>query len=246
MSVRVVFLGSKPIGYQCLQYLIAQKEALDIEIVGVRTRIRKEFGETGNDLAALATAAGIPLLSALDNLPECDLIYSVQHHELLKAQHIRKAGTIAVNLHLAPLPEYRGCNQFSFAIMEDAREFGVTLHEIDTRIDHGAILFESRFSVPENCWVNDLYELTFIAAADLFKKSLADLVQGNYTKTPQAALLGSRSTSLHFREEIGDLKAIDLNEPEDVISRRIRATYMPGFEPPYILVNGQKLLLQKA
>jgi methionyl-tRNA formyltransferase len=246
MSVRVVFLGSKPIGYQCLQYLIAQKEVLDIEVVGVRTRIRKEFGESGNDLGALATAAGIPLLSSLDEIPECDLIYSVQHHELLKAQHIGKAKVMAVNLHLAPLPEYRGCNQFSFAIMEEAREFGVTIHEMDTRIDHGAILFESRFSVPENCWVNDLYELTFVAAVDLFKKSLADLVHGNYTKTPQAALLDRRSTSLHFREEIGDLKAIDLNEPEDVINRRIRATYMPGFEPPYILVNGQKLLLQKA
>ena len=245
MSVRVVFLGSKPIGYQCLQYLIAQKEALDIEIVGLRTRIRKEFGEAGSDLAALANEAGIPLLSSLDVIPECDLIYSVQHHELLKAKHIEKAKTIAVNLHLAPLPEYRGCNQFSFAIMENAREFGVSLHEIDTRIDHGALLFESRFSVPENCWVNDLYELTFVAAIELFKKSLADLVRGKYTKTPQAALLGTRSTSLHFREEIGRLKAIDLDEPEELIHRKIRATYMPGFEPPYIMVNGQKLLLQK-
>lgn len=246
MSVRVVFLGSKPIGYQCLQYLIAQKEALDIEIVGLRTRIRKEFGEAGSDLSALATEAGIPILSSLDAMPECDIIYSVQHHELLRAKHIAKAKRIAVNLHLAPLPEYRGCNQFSFAIMDEAREFGVTLHEIDTRIDHGALLFESRFSVPEHCWVNDLYELTFVAAIDLFKQSLPDLVTGNYTKTPQASLLASRSTSLHYRDEIGDLKAIDLNEPEAVISRRIRATYMPGFEPPFIIVNGQKLSLQKS
>lgn len=245
MSVRIVFLGSKPIGYQCLQYLIAQQEVLDIEVVGLRTRIRKEFGEAGSDLAALAHEAGIPLLSSLDDIPECDLIYSVQHHELLKAPHINKARTIAVNLHLAPLPEYRGCNQFSFAIMEEAREFGATIHEIDTRIDNGAILFESRFSVPENCWVNDLYELTFVAAVDLFKKTLADLVMENYTKTPQATLLGTRSSSLHFREEIGTLKVIDLNESEELIRRKIRATYMPGFEPPYIVVNGQKLLLQK-
>lgn len=245
MSLRVVFLGSKPIGYQCLQYLIAQQQALDVEVVAVRTRMRKEFGEAGSDLATLATEAGIPLLDSLDAMPPCDIIYSVQHHELLRARHISKAGTIAVNLHLAPLPEYRGCNQFSFAIMEDAREFGVTLHEIDTRIDHGAILFESRFSVPLHCWVNELYELTFVAALDLFKATLADVVQGNYTKTPQATLLADRATSLHFRSEISDLKAIDLNESEEMISRRIRATWMPGFEPPYIMINGQKLLLTK-
>lgn len=245
MSVRIVFLGSKPIGYQCLQYLIAQKDALDIELVGLRTRIRKEFGEAGSDLSALAAEAGIPLLSSLDEIPECDIIYSVQHHELLRAKHIRKAKRIAVNLHLAPLPEYRGCNQFSFAIMDEAREFGVTLHEIDTRIDHGDLLFESRFSIPEHCWVNDLYELTFVAAVDLFKQSLPDLVNGNYTKIPQASLLASRPTSLHYRDEISHLKAIDLDEPETVINRRIRATYMPGFEPPFIMVNGQKLTLQK-
>ncbi len=246
MAVRVVFLGSKPVGYQCLHYLIAQQEALDIKIVGLRTHIRKEFGAAGSDLGALAAAAGIPLLTSLDEMPACDIIYSVQHHELLRERHIRQAGRIAVNLHLAPLPEYRGCNQFSFAIMENAREFGVTIHQMDTRIDHGDILFESRFSIPENCWVSDLYELAFIAAVDLFKKSLPDLVAGNYTRIPQAALLDSRSTSLHFREEIGDLKAIDLNEPEELINRRIRATYMPGFAPPYIMVNGQKMLLQKS
>ncbi len=246
MSVRIVFLGSKPIGYQCLQYLIAQQEALDIEVVAVRTRMRKEFGEAGNDLAALATEAGIPLLASLDDIPDCDLIYSVQHHELLKAEHINRAATLAVNLHLAPLPEYRGCNQFSFAIMDEVREFGVTLHQIDTRIDHGAVLFESRFSVPENCWVNELYELTFVAAMDLFKSSLADLVQGRYEKTPQAALLDKRSTSLHFRDEISTLKVISLEEPEALIQKKIRATYMPGFEPPYVLVDGQKFLLVKA
>ncbi|PSK93884.1 formyltransferase family protein [Taibaiella chishuiensis] len=245
MSQRVVFLGSKPIGYQCLQYLIAQQQALDIEVVAVRTRMRKEFGAEGNDLAALATQAGIPLLASLDDIPECDLIYSVQHHELLQARHISRAGTIAVNLHLAPLPEYRGCNQFSFAIMDEVREFGVTLHEIDTRIDHGAILFESRFSVPESCWVNELYELTFVAATELFKSSLPDLMAGRYQKVPQAALLEQRGTSLHFRDEIGDLKAISLDDPEALIDKKIRATYMPGFEPPYIMVNGQKMLLVK-
>lgn len=245
MSQRVVFLGSKPIGYQCLQYLIAQQQALDVEVVAVRTRMRKEFGAEGNDLAALAIQAGIPLLASLEDIPECDLIYSVQHHELLQARHISRAGTIAVNLHLAPLPEYRGCNQFSFAIMDEVREFGVTLHEIDTRIDHGAILFESRFSVPENCWVNELYELTFVAATELFKSSLPDLMAGRYQKVPQAALLAQRGTSLHFRDEIGDLKAISLDDPEALIDKKIRATYMPGFEPPYIMVNGQKMLLVK-
>ncbi len=243
MATKIVFLGSKPIGYQCLQYLLDHKDALNVEVIGLRTRLRTEFGE-GNDLTELASKFNIPLLASLDDMPECDIIYSVQHHELLKAAHIQKASKIAVNLHLAPLPEYRGCNQFSFAIMDEVKEFGVSIHEIDTRIDHGALLFEERFSVPENCWVNDLYELTFRAAIRLFQTSLEDLIQGKYTKIPQSELLKTRTENLHFRNEIQTLKQIDLNQDAKSIEKALRATYMPGFEPPYALLNGKKVHFQ--
>ncbi|KAA5533322.1 hypothetical protein F0919_12300 [Taibaiella lutea] len=240
MATKIVFLGSKPIGYQCLQYLLNHKDVLNIEVIGIRTRLRTEFGD-GNDLAALANEHKIPLIGSLDEIPECDIIYSVQHHELLKTSHIQKAAKIAVNLHLAPLPEYRGCNQFSFAIMDEVKEFGVSIHEMDTRIDHGALLFEERFSVPENCWVNDLYELTFSAAIRLFETSVADLIQGKYEKTPQSELFKTRKEHLHFRNEIQQLKQIDLNRDAGTIEKTIRATYMPGFEPPFALMGDKKV-----
>ncbi len=240
MALRIVFLGSKPIGYQCLQYLLEKREALDIEVVGVRTRLRKEFNGD-SDLAALASQHHVPLLPSLDEIPDCDIIYSVQHHELLQRKHIEKAGNIAVNLHLAPLPEYRGCNQFSFAIMDGATEFGATLHAIDTLIDHGDVLFEQRFSIPDHCWVNELYELTFGAAVTLFRDSLKPLLDGNYNRLSQAELRKERTTSLHFREEINALKQINLSDEAAVIERRIRATYMPGFEPPYTLIGDKKV-----
>ena len=240
MPTRIVFLGSKPIGFHCLRFLLEQKKELDIEIIGLCTRLRKEFnGE--NDLTDLAQKHQIPVLASLNDIPECDIIYSVQHHELLKAAHIQKAKHIAVNLHLAPLPEYRGCNQFSFAIMDEAKEFGATIHQIDTRIDHGDVLFEHRFSIPEHCWVSDLYELTFNAAIKLFHESVSPLIKGDYIKKPQSVLLKKRKESLHFRNEINDLKQIDLSQPAKDIEKAIRATYMPGFEPPYTLISGKKV-----
>lgn len=240
MATKLVFLGSKPIGYKCLQYLLTHKEILDVDVVGIATHLRTEFG-SGSDLKELAREFDVPLISNLDEIPECDIIYSVQHHELLKAAHIAKASKIALNLHLAPLPEYRGCNQFSFAIMDEVKEFGVSIHEMDTRIDHGALLFEERFSVPENCWVNDLYELTFSAGLRLFEASIADLISGNYTKTPQSELLKTRKEHLHFRNEIQQLKQIDLDQDAATIVKTIRATYMPGFEPPFTMMGDKKI-----
>lgn len=237
---RVVFLGSKPIGYECFAWLINKREELNIEITGLLTRIRKEFGD-GHDLAQLAANHHIPVLSDLSLLPECDILYSVQYHQIIRQEHIDKATQAAVNLHMAPLPEYRGSNQFSFAIIENKKEFGTTIHLIDTRIDHGDILFQKRFPIPENCWVGDLYELTFNASVKLFRQTLPHIIAGNYKPVPQASLIHKYGTSLHYRSEMEQIKIIDPAWDAEKQERYIRATSMPGFEPPYYLINGRKV-----
>ena len=244
LPISILFLGSKPIGYQCLQHLISVRETLGLRITGVLTQPRAEFG--GHDLAALAASAGIPVYRSEDELPECDILYSVQHHRILRQKHIDLASRIAVNLHMAPLPEYRGCNQFSFAILDGRKEFGATVHQIDARIDHGDILFEKRFPVPADCWVNDLYELTEAASLELFKESLRRIITGHYTLTPQQTLEATRGTSLHYRSEIAGIKAIDLSWPAEKIARHIRATSMPGFELPYTMVGEKKVYFSQS
>ncbi len=240
LSKSILFLGSKPIGYQCLAHLISVQEELNVEVAGILTQARKEFSGV-NDLATLATAHGIPVFPSLEALPDCDIIYSVQYHEILRQPHIDRARQIALNLHMAPLPEYRGSNQFSFAILEGKAEFGTTIHRIDTRIDHGEILFEKRFPVPPDCWINELYDLTEKASLELFKETLPQIVAGNYKLTPQQSFEDSRGTSLHFRNEMATLKQIDLSWDADKIARHIRATCMPGFEPPYAIVGDRKV-----
>ncbi len=240
---KLIFMGSKPIGYECFAYLLEQKDALNIEICGLLTRARKEFGNA-HDLNLLATEYNVPVLDSLADLPECDIIYSVQYHEILKQEHIDKASQLAVNLHMAPLPEYRGANQFSFAIIEGKTEFGTTLHKIDTGIDSGDILFQKRFPIPSWCWVDDLYKLTYNASIKLFQQTLGHIVNGNYTAVPQQSLVHKYGTSLHYKKEMADIKVIDLGWEQEKIERHIRATAMPGFEPPYCVIGGRRVHLR--
>lgn len=244
LSKKIIFLGSKPIGYECLSYLISQQQALNIEIAGVLTQQRVEFGSRHN-LVTLAKEHHIPVLGGLAEMPECDVLYSVQYHEILKGEHINKARQIAVNLHMAPLPEYRGSNQFSFAIIERKTEFGTTIHKMDTRIDHGDILFQKRFPIPANCWVNDLYKLTYNASLHLFRQTLGHIISGQYQPLAQHLLEHKYGTSLHLRNEMKDLKIIDLNWGDEKIDRYVRATSMPGFEPPYCIIGGEKVYFSK-
>ena len=50
-----------------------------------------------------------------------------------------------------------------------------------------------------------------------------------------------RSTQLHYRNEIQEIKEINLNWDSDKIQRHIRATSMPGFEPPYTILDNKKV-----
>lgn len=244
LTQTIIFLGSKPIGFECLSWLIDQQTTLNINIAGVLTKERPEFGDA-HSLVQLAAKHNIPLIVSPDDMPECDVIYSVQYHQILSAEQISKAKNVAVNLHMAPLPEYRGSNQFSFAILEDKSEFGTTVHVMDTRIDHGDILFQKRFPIPENCWVDDLYKLTYNASLHLFRQTFRHILTGNYKRLPQQMLIPRYGTSLHMRHEMNALKIIDLKWPPDKINKHVRATCMPGFEPPYCIIGGQKVYFSR-
>ena len=236
----VLFLGSKPIGYHCLNYLIQHQDALNIEIIGLLSNDNAAF-DSSLSLKKLAQAYNIPFIAALKEMPVSDFLISVQYHEILKAHDIAKAKTLAINLHMAPLPEYRGCNQFSFAILDDKKEFGTTIHQMDARIDHGDIIAEKRFPIPTNCWVNDLYDLTYKASLTLFQENIANILSNQFSMKPQKDFESERGTSIHYRNEIGDIKRIDLSWDNEKVERHIRATYMPGFEPPYTMIGNEKV-----
>lgn len=239
---KVVFMGAKKVGTLCFEILLKAVRAGKAEIVGVLTRPTEL--DDGISVDELCKENGIPQLDSLNEyltLPDVDITISVQHDEILREPHLQKPSEIPVNLHMAPLPEYRGCNQFAFAILDDADRFGTSIHVMEESIDAGDILFERRFDVPDDCWVEQLYERTVYESADLFEDVLSDLLKGNYTRTPQQELIDERGTTYHYREEIEDIKQIDLSWDAERIQRHVRATAMPGFEQPYTKIAGRKV-----
>ena len=166
---KIVFMGAKAIGFRCLQCLYEQQSALEYEIVGVLTN------ERGKEIKSFCHAYGLPLLKTLDDylsLSKVDIALSVQYDQILRPCHINKAEKIAINLHMAPLPEYRGCNQFSFAIINQDETFGTTLHRLEEGIDSGAVIAEKRFKIPQGIWVKDLVALTEQHSFELFQSEL--------------------------------------------------------------------------
>lgn len=239
---KILFLGSKPIGYKCLDFLLQNAATLQCEVAGVLSNENQRFDNLLS-IRKLTRNYGIPFIEELDailEMKDIDFIISVQYHLILHQKHIDIANQMAINLHMAPLPEYRGCNQFSFAIFNQARTFGTTLHRLESGIDDGAIIAERRFKMENGQEVKPLYDKTFEESVFLFEENIGKILSGNYTLNNQANLIETRGLNTYYRKDISQLKEIDLNDSADVITRKVRATAMPGFEPPFAIVDGKK------
>lgn len=238
MGKTIYYLGAKDLGVRCLEILHQFCVAEGHTILGIFTNPR---GQAIRDYVERHNLKLYGALDELSSLPPADYLISVQYHLILRDYHICKGEQIAINLHMAPLPEYRGCNQFSFAIVNGDLEFGTTIHQIDTGVDSGGIIFERRFPVPEGCFVDDLYKLTYNHSISMFSAALPKLFSGDYVATPQSKFKGKRVSGFHYRNEIDELKQIDLDWSAKRIMRYIRATSMPGFPPPYAKMGDKRI-----
>lgn len=238
--MNIVFMGAKSIGLSCLkmlqEYLYKYSEH---KLVAVLSNDRDE------GITEFAQVHRIKVLKSLDdylNLSDINLLLSVQYHQIFQPHHLDVAD-ININLHMAPLPEYRGCNQFSLAILDKKDYFGTTLHLINEDIDAGDIIFERRFSIPTDIWVSELYELTLHESLKLFSDAIPKMLREEFQPLSQTDRIQTHGSTLCYRHQIEHLKQVDLAWGKDRIERTIRATSMPGFDSPYAWVGGKKIYM---
>jgi methionyl-tRNA formyltransferase len=98
----------------------------------------------------------------------CDLGVSIGGSHIFSQLEIDGARCGIVNLHFAPLPEYRGRYSAGHALRNGERMFGVTLHYVDARIDTGPIIATRPFRIRDGETVDTLRERAFAAGVALF------------------------------------------------------------------------------
>ena len=78
---------------------------------------------------------------------------------ILKNKDISMAKIAAINLHPGS-PKYRGIGCLNYALYNNEKKFGFTIHLISRKIDYGKILFVRYFSINKNNTVVTLLQKT--------------------------------------------------------------------------------------
>ena len=181
-----------------------------------------------------------------DDYPDIDWIISFVCQWVIPPEILKLAKKGAINFHPGP-PEYPGTGCYNFAILNGAKEYGVTCHKMVESVDVGPIIKVVRFPMPMNIDVLSLKHLTMGYLLSL----LYDIV-GQIWLDKYLLINGEKWTRKAYTRKdllwLCDLTSylIDENLNNSGISEKglekvLRATYFPEApDGPFIEVNGRK------
>jgi len=109
---------------------------------------------------------------------EIDLIISFNCPIILKKEFINLPKHGCLNVHFGMLPKYRGILPIFYAILNNEKEFGVTVHYMNEKIDDGPIILQEAVKIAKNDDLFSLYPVAFKKAGELLVKAV-NLISNN-------------------------------------------------------------------
>jgi len=91
----------------------------------------------------------------------------------------------SLNVHPSLLPKYRGPSPILSALLADEKETGVSLMQLDEKMDHGPLLAIQPYAVSEWLDNRNMEKLFAGIGADMFLNTINDYISGDLVPTEQ-------------------------------------------------------------
>lgn len=241
-AVTVGFAGARWLGVECFKYLAKRKD-VEIKAVCFPKKVEKVWWKDIVDEEEVKKL-GFKIIEweKWQNI-RLDLAFSVLHGGIFKQRHLDNYKLGAINLHPAPLPEYRGCNSYAHAIMNGDRKYKVTMHYIESGVDTGPIIDQGVLPITSEDTGFSLYQKAQEVALEVFRKNLPAIIG--------QALNGSRVKAKHQDEKKANYykrdslynKEVNLSWKSKDIINFVRALDFPPHEPAFTMLGGRKIYL---
>ena len=173
---------------------------------------------------------------------KCDLFVSMSIDQIFKNRIMNLPPLGTINCHAGMLPFYRGRNILNWVLINDEKEFGITVHYIDEGIDTGDIIIQEGFAITDDDDYNSLLNRAYVGCPELLYKGIK-LIQNNEVKRIKQASIHQVGFYCGKRGP-GDEK-IDWNWSSRRIFNFIRSISSPG-PMARSQFGGKDLLINKA
>lgn len=162
-------------------------------------------------------------------IKDYDFVFSAHCKQLFPEQLTKEL--VCINIHPGLNPHNRGWYPQVFSII-NGLPLGATLHEIDSYIDHGAIIDQEEVEVLSEDTSLDAYNRVMDAEQSILRRSFGKVLDGTYTaKKP------SSEGNLNLLKDFNTLCKLDLDETATYgeVINRLRALTHGSFKNAYFI-----------
>jgi methionyl-tRNA formyltransferase len=200
--------------------------------------LAKENGIQTHKLRDINSTQSLELMQA----SKADLFVSMSFNQIFRSEVIQLPPFGIINCHAGKLPFYRGRNILNWALINGEREFGITVHQVDTGIDTGNILVQRTYPINEQDDYGRLLSIAHMECAPLLVEAISQIRQGISKPIPQKEI---SCVGTYFPKRIQGDEIIDWNQSTHDVYNFIRALANPG-PLAQTHLNGEVIKLQKA
>ncbi len=243
--MRIVYVGCKFIGYECLKHLFKKDENV-VSVYTLHPDLKdktagfKSFDPLmGDKDIQYYKIKDINENEVVKNIKEenPDIIIQVGWSQIIKEEIINLPPKGTVGFHASPLPKFRGGAPVNWAIIKGKKEWATTFFYMDTDVDSGDIIGQKKLNIDFEDTVKDVYEKVTLKDIELLEEYLPLLKEGEAPRKPQD---DSEATYVERRKPEDGV--IDWTKSSYEIYNWIRALTHP-YPGAFTFYDGKKVLI---
>lgn len=229
-KLRIGYFADGPWAHKALAKMVSC-ELIEIAFICARNDIPDPFlkSEAKRLMVEFVTHPNINSIEFIEFLKRnaCDLFVSMSFNQIFKFEVLSLPPLKTINCHAGKLPFYRGRNILNWALINDEKEFGITVHYVDEGIDTGDIILQECYEITDEDNYSSLLERSYINCSELLFKSIELLCSGSVKVTKQIDI---HPTGTYFpQRKLGD-ENLDWKMSSREIFNFVRAISRPGPE----------------
>ena len=238
-DLKVVFMGTPDFSLNVLQALIDNCNVIGVvsqpdRLVGRKKVLTKtpvkELAEKYNIKVFQPQKIREEYQDILDLNP--DIIVTCAYGQIIPKEILFTPKYKCINVHASLLPKLRGGAPIHKAIIDGYEETGITIMYMDTKMDNGDIISQSKIKIEDTDTVGILFDKLSIMGSKLLIETLPDIINNNINPIKQDESEVTFAYNITREEE-----HIDFSKSVKEVFNRIRG--LNPYPGGYAILNGK-------
>lgn len=154
-----------------------------------------------------------------------DLFVSMSFNQIFRQEIINLPKWKTINCHAGKLPYYRGRNILNWALINDEKEFGITVHYVDEGIDTGDIILQRSYPITDEDDYKTLLECAYVGCADVLCDAIQLIYTGKAERIKQETI---DPVGMYCGMRIAGDECMNWNQDSRDVFNFVRAICLPG------------------